>query len=377
MAPEPTMKRENRANDKDFFYETSAIYAFPTHLTAFATKNGGLEYDCTPWLRPTYRGRKCRRLVDEHAAPFQSDVDIEPALLPFGSTMSCNVYTVFPHLAKIGDSESCKTFKKWHDKVVVRACEDSIGNLHNESPLPHELAIDNSKVEICELGRPEAPLTPITFRVPSHYLSELWDTIIKKTSQKGFEEFKDVFLLVVLNEKLPTSGRLVMGQTAGATRKQSVSMAMEMWDQNVDTHGRDGGLVNMNASITTLVRDAETYLLTLANLSSAQLNTLSTFSWTRLYNAYHILNMPHAQDRQSFDQIWDKKDWTSFSGNNISFTPTEWMILSQGAEAVSGCDAGSGACNEIEGGGEGEDLAGLLKASRYLPTYPAANSSGA
>ncbi|KAL8643730.1 MAG: hypothetical protein Q9226_008153 [Calogaya cf. arnoldii] len=54
-------------------------------------------------------------------------------------------------------------------------------------------------------------------------------------------------------------------------------------------------------------QDAETYLLTLANLSNTQLNDPSTFSWTRLYNAYHILNMPHSQDRTSFDQTRARK----------------------------------------------------------------------
>ncbi|KAI4249871.1 MAG: hypothetical protein L6R42_008882, partial [Xanthoria sp. 1 TBL-2021] len=77
------MDRENPVEDDDFYYETSAIYAFPTSLAALTMDYSQFDYDCTPWLSPTYRDRKCRKLINDHASPYNVNGDTEAALLPF------------------------------------------------------------------------------------------------------------------------------------------------------------------------------------------------------------------------------------------------------------------------------------------------------
>ncbi|KAL8753719.1 MAG: hypothetical protein Q9199_004842 [Rusavskia elegans] len=157
------MDRGNPVEDDDFYYETSAIYAFPTSLAALTMDYSQFDYDCTPWLSPTYRGRKCRKLINDHASPYNVNGDTEAALLPFGTTNNCRVYAVFPHLDSIGETSGCKIFKKWHDKVMLDALTDH--SSYAMYPQHHRMNILNSQVERVEMGRPEAPLEPITYTV--------------------------------------------------------------------------------------------------------------------------------------------------------------------------------------------------------------------
>lgn len=162
------------ADPKPFVYQTPLIFAFPTSLAV--VKSATFEYDCTPWLFEPLDDLRLLWTINAFASQHRRNEHWAiPKATPMvrlgtGTTSYVHIYAVFPHLETIGKTAKCRTFKKWHDMVVLPALEGALAatGYHvyaEEWPPTHRLAVLNSQAERVEMGRPDAPLTPIITQV--------------------------------------------------------------------------------------------------------------------------------------------------------------------------------------------------------------------
>ena len=65
-------------------------------------------------------------------------------------------------------------------------------------------------------------------------LSTLWDAVVKKTQQRGFQEFEDVFLVVVFDSLAELGGAICANLTYAQTQEESLKKASKIWNDTVD-----------------------------------------------------------------------------------------------------------------------------------------------
>ena len=83
----------------------------------------------------------------------------------------------------------------------------------------------NSQVERIELSR-KAPDDPYDYFVPQEYMGDIWDDIVATTKKTGFEEFRDVFLMIISEPPL--------GRTVSRSFEETWAKTMKIWNEAVD-----------------------------------------------------------------------------------------------------------------------------------------------
>ena len=71
-------------------------------------------------------------------------------------------------------------------------------------------------------------------QVRQENLTAIWDAVVRRTKQQGFEEYGDVFLAAVLDHQAVNDGSVSANRTTGETHEESLSKAMEIWERAVD-----------------------------------------------------------------------------------------------------------------------------------------------
>lgn len=74
----------------------------------------------------------------------------------------------------------------------------------------------------------------IPYKVRQQNLPALWNAVVRKTTQPGFEEYGDVFLVAVFDHLAVSNGGICVGITSGEIQEKSVIQAMEIWERDVD-----------------------------------------------------------------------------------------------------------------------------------------------
>jgi hypothetical protein len=113
---------------------------------------------------------------------------------------------VFPHMNKPFDSEEVQRI--WTDDIVLPSVYRHVNdNVAQYLPVSYESLRLNSRAERIQLATDglDAADTPlcVAFRSDDN-LQGVWADIVSKTQQKGFEEFRDAFL-VALGQWHPTA----------------------------------------------------------------------------------------------------------------------------------------------------------------------------
>ena len=188
-------------------------------------------------------------------------------------------YAVLPHLKTIGKTAKCRVFKKWHDEVMVSAFREIVGaGFYHKLPPPHNLVRLDSEGMPGDLSTPittpvsKAPITmyscgcrswwmtpipdswsiffnlsnaPLKALLLSRYLTliltltilwqvrretlpAVWNAAVRKTTQPGFEEHGDVFLVAVFDHLTVCEGSVSVNLARGEAREESLSEAMQM-----------------------------------------------------------------------------------------------------------------------------------------------------
>ena len=65
-------------------------------------------------------------------------------------------------------------------------------------------------------------------------LTTVWNAAVRKTTQPGFEEYKDVFLVAVFDHLAVWDDGVTVNQTSGETPEASLSQAMQLWENGMD-----------------------------------------------------------------------------------------------------------------------------------------------
>ena len=73
-------------------------------------------------------------------------------------------------------------------------------------------------------------------QIRQHNLSALWDAIVRKTTQRGFKEYEDVFLAVGFDHLAESMGTICVNLTNGETMEKSLTQTMKIWEELVDMH---------------------------------------------------------------------------------------------------------------------------------------------
>ena len=204
-----------RANIKAPKSRSRSSTSIQVFLPSLSGCRRNFDWNATPWINrgvitpdDEQRHRVMKRAVGYF--PQTTHEMVHPAVMNFGSLFSEHppevadtdwIYVVFPHIeaGSIGVTKSCAKVKKWTDEVVLPAMRNNSSAFDLLGvPPSHEFIVEESE------GMPDR-----TFSFDPFYsaLRGIWDVIVRTTEESGFEEFRDVFLVLVNKYHLEPAAR--------------------------------------------------------------------------------------------------------------------------------------------------------------------------
>ena len=210
-----------------FSHWATSNYAFPSDAAVFCH---GFEWDQTPWIPRPHIDVLTLQKISDRAYGELNTFKPKPGLLHLGNparSSMFNAYAVFPNLTRpIAATCDCKDLEKWTDEIVLPTLSSVLSAGARQSLQPsHKSAKTKSQAVRDSCGQDFGD-TPITYFLQSVMFEHAWDKIVSATRQAGFEDFRDVFLVVV--------GSFHPSATDSGSFEATFKKTMRHWELAVD-----------------------------------------------------------------------------------------------------------------------------------------------